>query len=1330
MKPVLRHLLGLLWVVMLCLVAGPALPQEKRGGLSEEEYEEYLELKDFRPRPSEGYKAWFFDFGRVHTSKGLIDVVEEGYNRIVATDLYSPEKGWGWIYDTNHVKLKDQKTWPPWPRADVGTPYGDVYIGHFRKYLFQRKYDIFTPLDKDAVLAFRKYSLGVGDVPDAGDIKRSFMGAQYMKDDVVAEFAVDVPNGDYSVLLERSNAWWASFYVQVENEAPHRLHHRTDNPKAKFMYAQVKDGQLNFRFQADRTRTPNSGLWAYGVGWDIAYIAVFQAPDEQGLYREDWRIIKDKFFTIKKEIYVNVNRLQSRIEGDHIVVDERPHFNVHLQNHSAPAVDRYLKFYSLGNTIGGGATGTVLERVFRSNNFLASDRHERAYYEDYPFELVNLANVNYKNQFFVRPSFGARQLEFMPKYLQGESPLMSSPDGRSLGRAPLGSQLQRELIREFLEFLAAHMGDHPSLMSYELWEELEDLSAYFGYDSESISTYHRWLKKKYGTLQKLNAAWKTQYAAFDEIQPPPYKIYGGANYTNWQNFRGKIVGKDLEVCYEKIRELQPNTLSVGGGARPTTGDECTWDWLPAVDATFQYGTWLKKMMYPAVRYYARKGHRVSLMSKTIKAGSSGIGGKSRNCPYTHFFGGVYRKAQKIRGRKSKQRTPRETQIAVDSCNGYHSVFHPIFHGFKSIIWEAQSLFADTHMIHYAKWYRDTLAKPYGEFRNEYNDLIFFAPQALEGPAVRICLPFLYVQRGIEAAFRLAPVMLPATPLDRVDVGLVATGESTFAVSTRPARSGLRAFRIPLNNLSVLLDGLQIPAWGIREDIFDEIFNYKVIILGPSGAAITSEQAEKLKQFVKKGGYLILINNGGSVDGNTLLAGESAPIFGLDALVGGRAQKVEKGGYQELQKIGEECPEMSYVAVTPLPGAKVLKKDGDKVTAVRSADGHGFYIVDERFGWTYYRDLKKETLGMRELLSDIFKEIGVTSPYSISKAKEPWNMFAGILKGRDYWIAGVLNSGLKTETFNLKIHCLPPGKYRVLDVTGQRPTLKFSKEKSWYLVKDPEYQKERYLSTGITAKELSGKGLNLDAISKGGRLLLIRDVKTDVWVNMPEYEMAGLTFQYHRKKPEVDKRLDARPDKVPVTVVVGEKAPAAEVAAGEKIRRFLASKNVRVNLVKDADIPVKATQTKVEVPARPGGPASRVKETYLIEVFNNEIIDTKSQLIVIGKEETNSLVGQLAKVDAFAYDKILVKVNNQFPGKGIGVIQVVESINNEGYDPRHESRSAILIGGSDSRGMKKAVDRFLEAMKRGSALNPRAIAEKYGFGKEKRPVYVKRKKKKK
>jgi len=1300
--------------MVCCALAGsnPAAEPAK-DGLTDDERVEYAELKDFRPHASEGFRAWFFDFGP--------GPAEEGYTKVLSTDIYTSERGWGWVYDVATQKAIRG-------RAGFGDPYGYTYVGNNTRRPFRDKYRIYTPLEVDHMGAFRRYGVILSGLNDRGDLDRSMNAAQYIKDDACAEFWVDVPPGEYSLILEADMEARGQPVVQVQNENVHVFQAR-GNPKTKALFVPVKDGPLKLKLRADRFAAchNSAGIWGLGPGWSLCYVAIFDARDEPGFFREEWRIIKNKYFHAKKEIYVNLNRLQARVEDFHIVLDERPHWDIHLQNHFLPEVDKYLRFYSLGNALGGGgALMTPLKKLLTSNNYLAADRHEKSYYEDYPFELIEVLNTAYSAGFLARPFFGGEQLEFMPKYLQGESPLMSSPDGRSLGRAPLGSKLQQELIREFLEFLSAHISDHPSLLGYELWEELEDMPGHYGYDAESVLNYQTWLEAKHGDIGRLNQVWKTAFAAFSEIVPPPYATYGGANYTSWQEFRGKIQGDNLQLCRNKIRELQPWTLAVGGGARPTTGDDCTWDWLRATDVTFQYGTWLQKMMPPAQAYRAaRDGQQVAVQSKTVKAGSSRYGGTSRNCPFTHFFSGIHRKGQSLRGRSSLQRTPEETQRAVDACNGYNSILHGLFHGMKSIMWESQESFPDTHMVHYSKWYSDVLSKPGGEFRNEYNDLIFFAPQALEGPPVRICLPFLYAQRANELVQRAAGLLLPARPMG-AEVGLLATAASTYPVGERYT-PGLSAFRFPLNNLSELLDSLQTPAWGIREDIFDDVFKYKLIIAGPSASAVTGQQAEKLKQFVAKGGYLVVINNGCSQDGDTLYAHAESPILGLDKLVGGKVEKCDGHQYFELRAGQEEGQTYAYESITPYQGSAVLQKDGEAITAVRSADGHGVLILDKRFGESYYEDIERDAMDLRSLLSEVLKAAAVRGWVTIEGAAEPWQIYAGALEGKDHWTFAILNNGLENQALTAKIRCLPAGEYSVIDITGQRPLLKFTPEKSWHLVPDPEYKRERFLAARISAAELAEKGLQLDCVSKGGRILLVRNVQTDVWVNLPRYEMTGLTYQYHRKDPAVDKRLDARPERVPVRIVLGAGAPRAQTDAASEIAGLLRAKGINAQVVSDRDVTIKATETKVEVPTVPHG-SGKGTDVYLMDVFHNQVIDTDGNLIVIGNENTNSVVKQLAKDGAYAYDKVLIKVSETFPGAGIGVIQAVESVNNEAYDARHESRSAILIGGSDEPGTTKALERFLAEMRAGAEMRPAAEAAKYGFGQEKRPVYVKPRKK--
>ena len=387
---------------------------------------------------------------------------------------------------------------------------------------------------------------------------------------------------------------------------------------------------------------------------------------------------------------------------------------------------------------------------------------------------------------------------------------------------------------------------------------------------------------------------------------------------------------------------------------------------------------------------------------------------------------------------------------------------------------------------------------------------------------------------------------------------------------------------------MLLDSIQVMGWGIREDVFDDIFKYKVVIVGPSAAAITKAQVEKLKQFLAKGGRLVFLNNACTVDGDTHV--RPADRAGLRAWTRSSAASSSAPRAGRPTKSSPARPRARATttkAFTPYTGTKVLAKDDDVVTAMQSADGKCTWIFDKKFGQGYVKNVEKDLPQVRKLLADVLQAAGIKGYVTIEGAANPASIYAGVLKGQDSWTFAVCNNTLKDQNFTLKINCLPPGNYSVLDVTGQRPMVQFTPEKSWFLLKDPTYSRERFLASNISAQDLATKGLQLDCLQRASRILLVRDVKTDVWVNMPEYEIVGQTYQFHRN-PGVDKRLDSRPEQVPVRVVLPSAPTASQTKAAQEIVQLLAGRKIKASVVKDSDVKVKKTHTEVKVPTRPGG----------------------------------------------------------------------------------------------------------------------------------------------
>ena len=71
----------------------------------------------------------------------------------------------------------------------------------------------------------------------------------------------------------------------------------------------------------------------------------------------------------------------------------------------------------------------------------------------------------------------------------------------------ISSKRYRDFCREIVARMAQALGKEPNVMGWQIVNEPTDES----YDPEARAAWVVWLKQRYGTLDKLNAAWTTQY---------------------------------------------------------------------------------------------------------------------------------------------------------------------------------------------------------------------------------------------------------------------------------------------------------------------------------------------------------------------------------------------------------------------------------------------------------------------------------------------------------------------------------------------------------------------------------------------------------------------------------------------------------------------------------------------------------------------------------------------------------------------------------------------------------------------------------------------------
>ncbi len=71
----------------------------------------------------------------------------------------------------------------------------------------------------------------------------------------------------------------------------------------------------------------------------------------------------------------------------------------------------------------------------------------------------------------------------------------------------IGSEKYRQLCRAIVERLAVRFGKNPHVVAWQIGNEYTEDS----FDPESRGRFHRWLEKKYGTLEALNQRWLPAY---------------------------------------------------------------------------------------------------------------------------------------------------------------------------------------------------------------------------------------------------------------------------------------------------------------------------------------------------------------------------------------------------------------------------------------------------------------------------------------------------------------------------------------------------------------------------------------------------------------------------------------------------------------------------------------------------------------------------------------------------------------------------------------------------------------------------------------------------
>src|SRR5687768_16383922 len=157
----------------------------------------------------------------------------------------------------------------------------------------------------------------------------------------------------------------------------------------------------------------------------------------------------------------------------------------------------------------------------------------------------------------------------------------------------------------FYAALAKRAQQSPAFIGWDLWSEPHVINwanptwipnPEFCFCRHTVKRFRGWLQKKYGTIDRLNAAWYRRFSDWEEVQPSRMStILSYTDYIDWKTFIGAKLGEDLRDRYRAVKQVAPATIvtshaaGVGLFASPHHWEGQADDWTMARQVDF-YGT--------------------------------------------------------------------------------------------------------------------------------------------------------------------------------------------------------------------------------------------------------------------------------------------------------------------------------------------------------------------------------------------------------------------------------------------------------------------------------------------------------------------------------------------------------------------------------------------------------------------------------------------------------------------------------------------------------------------------------------------------------------------
>jgi len=123
----------------------------------------------------------------------------------------------------------------------------------------------------------------------------------------------------------------------------------------------------------------------------------------------------------------------------------------------------------------------------------------------------------------------------------------------------------RRAVLRFFEEVARRASASPAFHAYDLWSEPAVMNwalpayvpnAQYCYCPHSIARFREWLRRKHGSLERINEAWYRTFSSWDEVEPPRFgTILTYADFMDWRVYIGEKIAADLKARAGAVKSV-------------------------------------------------------------------------------------------------------------------------------------------------------------------------------------------------------------------------------------------------------------------------------------------------------------------------------------------------------------------------------------------------------------------------------------------------------------------------------------------------------------------------------------------------------------------------------------------------------------------------------------------------------------------------------------------------------------------------------------------------------------------------------------------------------